>query len=254
MRLLIALLIVCSTTALIAQPKETKKKPEAAKTAKVDASKKDGKAVVPAKPGINPSVKPSVQPSAGASLVPSNQKSYADSAAFQKAFAELFPLIRPQATIKDRTMQNFAMNSRRLDLTSQDSLRLLDSVLKTIDASRDEQILFASYRAVFTAEEIKGLAAFLKTPAGKHFLEVEPRLMQARTSEIERYISGVVSKALMPYRIAQQNARAQARAAAKANAPGGVSPTSAPGVHATPSANGMHTPATDSVRQMKGQQ
>lgn len=161
----------------------------------------------------------------GHSLVPSKQltaKSYADSAAFEKAFKDLFTEIKPEVTIKEKTEALFKRNIIGLKLNSADSSKLFDSILRLVDQKRDEQILHDAYRANFSAEELKSLTTFFKTSAGKQYLKSELRLMNARLSEADNYVNGIVNRGIMPYRIAQ-------RPPSKPQAPGAT-----PGAPGTP--------------------
>jgi hypothetical protein len=155
-------------------------------------------------PGTHP-VPPPGMPPGGAppgQIPPMQQQmlksSYPDSTAFNAAFKELFPLIRPTPTIKERAETMLGHMGHLFQARQIDSAKAYDSVMKVIDHSMDEKILFNAYRLQFTAEELKSMIAFFKTPAGKHYLEVESRLVSARNGEIDQYVNKTVNRTVMP--------------------------------------------------------
>gem|GEM_PF-3118210 len=123
---------------------------------------------------------------------------FKDSVEFKTEFNALYPLIRPTPNVRERAQVMLTRMSPMFKSRGMDSARAYDSAMKSLDLSMDEKILFDAYRAEFSAEELKSLAAFFKTPAGKHYLEVEPRLVNARTTEIDQYIARTVYHSLMP--------------------------------------------------------
>lgn len=124
----------------------------------------------------------------------------ADSLKFEAAFKELFPLIRPTQTIKERGQTNLARMSRMFKAQGIDSAKAYDSALAALNPNEDEKILSDAFRGTFSAEEIKSLVAFFKSPTGKHYLEVEPRIMGARNSMIEQYVQRTINQVIMPMR------------------------------------------------------
>ena len=126
------------------------------------------------------------------------KSSYPDSTAFNAAFKELLPLIRPTPTIKERAETMIGHMGHMFQARGIDSAKAYDSVMKNIDPAMDEKLLFNAYRAQFSAEELKSMIPFFKTAAGKHYLEVEAHLVSARTSEIEMYVNRTVNKTVMP--------------------------------------------------------
>src|ERR1700733_7068311 len=105
---------------------------------------------------------------------------YADSVQFKAQFKELLPLIRPTPTVQERAEKMFARMAPMFKTRGVDSAKAYDTVMKSIDKSKDEEILFDAYREAFSAEELKTVTTFFKSPAGKHYLEVEGKLSDAR--------------------------------------------------------------------------
>ena len=130
---------------------------------------------------------------------PENTKdvTYKDSVQFKKEFKELYPLIKPTPNVRERTETAFERMSRSFKPRGIDSAKAYDSVMKHLDPTMDEKILFDAYRAEFSAEELKSLVAFFKTPAGKHYLEVQPRLLAAH-GQIDQYVMHTINQVIMP--------------------------------------------------------
>jgi hypothetical protein len=126
------------------------------------------------------------------------KSSYPDSTAFNAAFKELYAIIKPTPTIKERAETMIEHMSHMFQARGIDSVAAYDSVMKALDLNKDEKILFIAYRAQFTAEEIKAMIPFFKTPTGKHYLEVESHLVTARNGEINQYVNQTVNNALRP--------------------------------------------------------
>ena len=123
---------------------------------------------------------------------------YPDSTAFNAEFKELYPLIKPTPTVSERTDRTFEMMSRMFKARGVDSAKAYEAVMKSVDKSMDQKILFDEYRKNFTAEELKSIIAFYKSPAGKHFLEVEGPLMQARGQAIDSYVHREIAMTITP--------------------------------------------------------
>ncbi|MDP4200225.1 MAG: DUF2059 domain-containing protein [Bacteroidota bacterium] len=123
-----------------------------------------------------------------------------DSVKFKAAFKELYPLIRVTPTIKERAEAQLQRMSRMFKMQGIDSAHAVDSVMLALNPNEDETILFNAYRENFTADELKSLVAFFKTPSGKHYLEIEPRLVGARSGQIEQYIQRTINTVIMPMR------------------------------------------------------
>ncbi len=124
--------------------------------------------------------------------------SYPDSTAFNAEFKELYPLIKPTPNIKERTETMLAHMSNMFKGRGIDSAKAHDSVMKGMDYSMDEKLLFTEYRANFTAEELKTLIPFFKSASGKHYLEVESHLVNARSGAVDSYVNKTVNKIVMP--------------------------------------------------------
>ena len=124
--------------------------------------------------------------------------SYPDSVQFYAAFKELFPLIRPTPSVKERAEISYNRMLRMLKQRGVDSAKGHDTAMAAIDKSMDEKLLYNAYREAFSAEELKSMVVFFKTPAGKHYLEVEGKLMDSRTKAIDQYVNRTISMAVAP--------------------------------------------------------
>jgi hypothetical protein len=122
-----------------------------------------------------------------------------DTAKLKAAFKELYPLIRPTPSIKERTEQALHRMDRMFKMQGVDSAKAWDSVMKAINPSQDEEILYNVYSENFTPEELKSLATFFKTPTGKHYLEVDQRLSAAH-QQTEQYIMRTINMVTAPMR------------------------------------------------------
>jgi hypothetical protein len=157
---------------------------------------------------------------------PAAMKGYSDSAKFVAAFKELYPSIKQTPGIRERAEQSFQQMSRMFKARGVDSAAAYDSVMKKIDPGMDEKLMFDAYRKEFTADEIKSLTTFVKSPIGKHYLEVEGRLSAARnqtSSYIQRTIQSTIQPMMKPIE----------RPAARPGQPG------APGMPGRPGQPGM---------------
>ena len=134
----------------------------------------------------------------GRTLGHESTERYADSAAFEEAFKELYPLIKPTPTIRERTEIMFDRMVRMYKARGVDSAAAHDSVMKVIDPEMDRKLIYDVYRGAFTAKEISALATFFKSPVGKHYLEVEDRIVEGRTRMIEQYVTRTISSTVMP--------------------------------------------------------
>ncbi len=150
-------------------------------------------------PPGSPPMPPAIHPGhPGMETMTALKSSYPDSAAFQTEFNELYVLIKPTPDIQERTETSLRRMSQRFKAQSIDSATAYDSVKKAIDPSMDQKILFNAYRSQFSAEDLKTIVVFFKTPAGKHYLEVENKLFPARNSEIDQYVGRTINKIVMP--------------------------------------------------------
>lgn len=150
----------------------------------------------------------------------------ADSAKLKAAFKELFPLIRPTPTVKERAEMNLKRMSRMFTMQGIDSAKAHDSVMAAINPNEDEVLLYNAYAENFSPDELKSLATFFKTPAGKHYLEVEQRLINGR-QQVEQYINRTISMVTAPMRKPTER---------KPGAPGapGMPPRMRPGMRPAP--------------------
>lgn len=123
---------------------------------------------------------------------------YKDSVEFNKAFAELYPLIRPTPNVRESAETMIARMAPMFRARGIDSAKAYDTAMKAIDPTMDRTILFNAFRAEFSAEEMRSLVAFFKTPVGQHYLEVEPPILMARTREIQEGIAQTIYRSLEP--------------------------------------------------------
>ncbi len=123
---------------------------------------------------------------------------YKDSVQFKAEFNALYPLIRPTPNVRERAETMLGRMGPMFRARGIDSVKARDTAMNAIDPAMDKKLLFDAYRAEFSASELKPLAAFFKTPAGQHFLEVEGRLFLARNGEIDQYIARTIYRAIMP--------------------------------------------------------
>ncbi len=152
-------------------------------------------------PGTPPMPPPGMPPPGGhmgEPPTPMLKSSYPDSTAFNAEFKELFQIIKPTPSIKERAEAMLGRMGHLFQVRQIDSVKAYDSVMKVLDHNMDEKILFNAYRAQFTAEELKTMIPFFKTPTGKHYLEVEPHLIAARNGEIDQYVNKTVNRTVMP--------------------------------------------------------
>jgi hypothetical protein len=174
--LILALSVAALSTSAFAQDKKADKKPEK-------------------KPAGSP---------AGRSMKPSKElmlkDSYADSTEFKKAFDELYAIIKPEESVMQKTDRIFLQQSRTFERAGIDSAKAYDLVVKAVDPKMDREIIYTTYRALLTAEELKGFVAFAKTQPGKKFLEVGNRLLGAADTKIDQTIRKTISNTIAPLR------------------------------------------------------
>src|ERR1019366_7778576 len=151
------------------------------------ASSATAQTMQPMQPPMPPGTHPGHPPME--TTAPVLKASYPDSVKFTAAFNELYPLIRTTPNIKERAESMVNHMGRTFQTRGLDSAKVLDSVMNAIDQYKDEKLLFAAYRAQFSAEDLKSMILFFKTPAGKHYLEIESQLFNARNGEIDRYVN-----------------------------------------------------------------
>jgi hypothetical protein len=138
-----------------------------------------------------------MKPSRGAGKLAA---SYADSTEFNKAFDDLYMIIKPTVTVQERADKIFMSQTRSFTRTGVDSAKAYEAVMKAIDPTLDRQLIYSAYRAQLTAEELRGWIAFLKTPAGKKILEVGDKLLAADDRLIESQVRRAVNTAIAPLR------------------------------------------------------
>jgi hypothetical protein len=127
-------------------------------------------------------------------------ESYADSTEFNKAFLELYTIIKPKVTIEERAQKAFAQSSRSFARTGVDSAMAYEAVMKTVNPKLDYELIYTTYRSQLTADELKGWVAFLKTPAGKKILDVGDKLLDADDKLIETQVRRSINTAIAPLR------------------------------------------------------
>lgn len=139
----------------------------------------------------------------GRTMKPSRGKmqvSYADSTEFKAAFTELYAIIKPKVTIEERAKKIFDQNVRSFARTGVDSAKAYEAVMKAVDPNLDYEMIFSTYRASLSAEELRGWITFIKTPAGKKILEVGDRLLAADDKLIDSQVRRSVNTAIAPLR------------------------------------------------------
>jgi hypothetical protein len=142
----------------------------------------------------------------GRTMKPSRGKlqlSYADSTEFKAAFAELYAIIKPKVTIEERAQKIFDQNVRSFARTGVDSAKAYEAVMKAVDPKLDHEMIFATYRANLTAQELRDWVAFIKTPTGKKILEVGDRILAADDKLIDSQVRRSVNTAIAPLRQAK---------------------------------------------------
>jgi hypothetical protein len=148
-----------------------------------------------------PGTPPMMPPPGGQRMMPHQTRpdtAYADSVQFNATFKELYPLIRPTPNVQERAEATYTRMLRMFKQRGVDSAKGYDSAMAAIDKSKDQKILFKAYREAFSAEELKAMVTFFKTPAGKHYLEVESKLVDARSKAIDQYVNQTINMAVAP--------------------------------------------------------
>lgn len=130
-------------------------------------------------------------------------KSYDDSAEFAKVFKEFYPMVAPKQSMKEAVEQLFSRMSRSFNQQGIDSAEAYTAAMHGLDMNANEKIYFTVYRESLSAKELKVYMAFMKTPEGKHIIEVIPQLQRA-ASESGNYAQRTIMTNLRPL---QQAAR-----------------------------------------------
>jgi hypothetical protein len=138
-----------------------------------------------------------MKPSRGAGKLAA---SYADSNEFNKAFLELYAVIKPKVTIEERAQKIFLQTARSFARTGVDSATAYEAVMKSVNPKLDYELIYMTYRTQLSAEELQGWVNFLKTPAGKKILEVGDKLLAADDKLIETQVRRSVNTAIAPLR------------------------------------------------------
>jgi hypothetical protein len=143
-------------------------------------------------------------------------KSYPDSVEFLKAFNAFYPLIAPKEKLVDRVSDQFKKMYPAYKSRGVDSLAAWKQVLKDIDTTHDRNISFRGYRQIFSAEDMKEYAKFMKTPTGKKLYEGQQTLSRT-TGQSMNYPMMLVSSAM---RSLDKSAPPQMGQMQRPNAPG----------------------------------
>jgi hypothetical protein len=122
-----------------------------------------------------------------------------DSVEFAKTFKEFYPLVKPKESIKKQAEDYFSRISRSFASQGIDSVEARKTAFKNLDSAADEKIYFETYRKNLTAKELKAYMSFLKSPEGKHIVEIMPNLQRA-PSESQGYVSRTMNTNLAPIR------------------------------------------------------
>jgi len=136
--------------------------------------------------------------SPGRSLVEPAKKSYPDSTKFNATFHELYAAIKAPSSVHDRFMLQWNRMWRMFKARGLDSLIAYDSITHVLDTNMDYKILYNEYRDQFSAEELQAVTQFVKSPAGKKYLEAEPRLIAARTGAVDQYVRSTITNVTTP--------------------------------------------------------
>jgi hypothetical protein len=134
----------------------------------------------------------------GRSVVDPPSKPHPDSAKFNAAFRELYALVKTPPGVKERTNAQWQRMWRMFKARGLDSIIAYDSIMHVLDTNMDRKILYNEYRDQFTAEELQAVVDFMKTPAGKRYMEVEPRLLAARTGAVDQYVRSTITAVTQP--------------------------------------------------------
>ena len=139
-------------------------------------------------------------------MKPSRNKlaeSYPDSVEFNKAFADLYTILKSEETIQQKADKAFKQISRTFSRTGVDSAVAYKAVMAKIDPNMEREIIFRSYRTQMTAEELKDWVAFLRTPTGKKILAVGEKLIGAHDKQVDAQVRRAVNTAVTPLRKAK---------------------------------------------------
>jgi hypothetical protein len=122
-----------------------------------------------------------------------------DSAHFVQAFSALWPLMKPQQSIRTIAERRFRLSARSLLSHNVDTGAAYATVRTALDTNIDRTILMVTFiREGFTADDLSALAAFWRTPAGEKFRSSEQRLFEARNSELEKYVQRLFQSVVAP--------------------------------------------------------
>lgn len=127
------------------------------------------------------------------------QKTYTDSAEFAKLFAEFYPTIKPERSVKEQADLYYQSLSKSFAMQGIDSAEAAKAAFKNLDPKAFEKIYYDTYRANLSAKEFKKYIEFIKTPEGKHIAEVWPNLLRV-SSESNMYVARILNLNLIPLR------------------------------------------------------
>lgn len=167
-------------------------------------------------------------------------KTYEDSAEFTKAFTEFYPLVKSNKSVKEEAETYFKNISRTFKMQGIDSAEAAKAAFKGLEEDAFEKVYFDTYRRNMSAKELKKYTEFIKTPEGKHIVEIWPNLQRA-PSETVMYIARAINLNLNPIRQAamekmqkehppQKNAMSPGRVMIPGGipAPSGMTPVTSP--------------------------
>ena len=138
-----------------------------------------------------------MKPSRGAGKL---AESYPDSVEFNKAFGELYTMLKSKETVQEKAEQAFKQISRTFSRAGIDSAEAYRAVMAKIDPNMEREIIFRIYRTNMNAEELNGWIAFLRTPAGKKILEVGEKVIGAHEKQVDAQVRRAVNTAVTPLR------------------------------------------------------
>ena len=133
-------------------------------------------------------------------IPPPNTESYPDSVEFKALWKQLYPIIRPTKSVRERFDGFFKSpgNLHNLKMHQVDSAEAYKNCVAALDTTMLEQSYFNLWRKDFTAAELKQIVPFIKTEAGKHFMDVAPSLTSGTSSQVDGYVRRTMMSTITP--------------------------------------------------------
>ncbi len=149
------------------------------------AASAQGHKTAPAKPAGQPST-PAANTAAGATFTPSHL-----------ALAREVMLSSGIARSFDSVLPAFADQIRKQAVTRPELAKDLDEVLASLQPEMELQkqrmidIAARTYASKFTEAELKEIVTFFRSPAGKHYVEAQPQLLDEMVQEMQDWTQDV---------------------------------------------------------------